>query len=84
MNLLPLPVVLPGASAGGLPPLLPSLHCLQGSLFLQAGWVHRNRVHGECVLLQAPGMDAEDTRVHTQTALFIRGGDEDPTHKGWK
>lgn len=40
-------------------------------------------MHGECVLLHAPGMNAEDTRVHIQTAPCIRGDDEDPTHKGW-
>lgn len=38
-NLLPLPAVLPGAGAGALPAPFPSLHCLRGSLFLQAGWV---------------------------------------------
>lgn len=53
VNLLPLPVVLPGASAGGLPPLLPSLHCLQGSLFLQAGWVSQEQ--GAWGVRAAPG-----------------------------
>lgn len=31
-------------------------------------------MHGECVLLHAPGTDAEDTRLHIQTAPCIFGG----------
>lgn len=41
--------------------------------FCRQGGCHSSRVHGECVLLRAPGMDAEDTRVHIQTAPCIWG-----------
>lgn len=55
-NLLPLPVVLPRAGAGGLPTPLPSLRCLRGPLLVQAGWVPQGRGagrDGERVLLCA-------------------------------
>lgn len=82
-NLLPLPAVLPGASAGGLPAPLPSLHCLRGSVFLQAGRVPQEQGARGMLLLNAPGTNAEDTRVHIQTAPCTHGDDGDPTHKGW-
>lgn len=41
--------------------------------FCGQGGCHRNRVRGECALLQAPGMGAEDTRVHIQTVRLWGG-----------